>query len=255
MRRGVGSSVGRPFVPFTSVQSSTAGLRPISAPLFEEKGDTGIEAPISNIAHPIGIDRPRARAAFAADDDPVDAVEVEVLDWADQRFEREEPDHRVGFSQVADARYLAVVLDRGTEPDVVGCLAALIAGVDVAAHQRAAFGEDLEDVLVGLFHGVEHAVDEVNRHVLVKHVAHGVDEDHPRAAPFEGLVQPLGAEHEVEAVLVGVALHTPEALGETLRVAVITTDPDLGTAGDRIPRGVGPLDCRVVRHNTPPHSA
>ena len=56
--------------------------------------------------------------------------------------------------------------------------------------------------------------------VLVEEVAHRVDEDHPRPPPAERLLEPLGPEPEVEALLVGVARHAAEPLGERLGVAV-----------------------------------
>src|ERR1700726_3776019 len=43
--------------------------------------------------------------------------------------------------------------------------------------RRAAFGQDLIGMPVGRLHGVEHGVDESFGRLLVKEVAHGVDED------------------------------------------------------------------------------
>ena len=56
--------------------------------------------------------------------------------------------------------------------------------------------------------------------VAVEQVAHRVDEDHLRPRPAERLGELAGDEAEVEPLLVGVARHPPEPLGEGLGVAV-----------------------------------
>ena len=55
-------------------------------------------------------------------------------------------------------------------------------------------------------------------------------------------LEALRPEAQVEALLVGMAGHAAEALGERERVAVVAAGRDLGAAGDRVPRRVGPLD-------------
>jgi hypothetical protein len=50
---------------------------PPSTPLLEEERNLCLEALFPNLADPIRIHRTCVRAALAADDDPVDAVEVE----------------------------------------------------------------------------------------------------------------------------------------------------------------------------------
>ena len=78
--------------------------------------------------------------------------------------------------------------------------------------------------------------------LLVKQVAHGVDEDHAGLLPRERLGQPLGAQGQVEAVFEGMAGRVSEALGQKLGVAVVAATGDLGAAGNGIPGPVGPFD-------------
>jgi hypothetical protein len=49
-----------------------------TAPLFEEEGNVCIKALVSYIDSPFGFHRPRARAGFAADNDPVDAFKIDI---------------------------------------------------------------------------------------------------------------------------------------------------------------------------------
>src|SRR5207245_3145883 len=57
---------------------------------------------------------------------------------------------------------------------------------------------------------------------------------------------------EIEPLLVRMARNATEPLGERLRVAVLAAGANLGAAGDRIPRCVGPLDGRMLSHRAPP---
>ena len=95
---------------------------------------------------------------------------------------------------------------------------------------------------VGALHHLEDARDVVERDALVEEVAHRVDEDHPRLAPRERQLQPLGPEAQVEALLVGVTGHAAEPLRERLGVAVRAAGRHLVAARDRVPRRVRPLD-------------
>lgn len=76
-----------PLAPLALAKLATTRLWPQPTPLLEEEGHVRCDALISDRARPFGLDRAGAGAAFAADDDPVDAVEVEVGNRANQRFE------------------------------------------------------------------------------------------------------------------------------------------------------------------------
>ncbi len=65
------------FHPSPAVQLATRAVFPPSAPLLEEERDLGAEALFPNLANPLRIHRAGMRAALAADDDPVDSVEVD----------------------------------------------------------------------------------------------------------------------------------------------------------------------------------
>jgi len=57
-----------------------------------------------------------------------------------------------------------------------------------------ALGQDLKRVAVRCDHCVEDGFDEINRHLLVEEIRHGVDEDQPRPLPFEREVEAVGPE-------------------------------------------------------------
>ena len=59
-----------------------------------------------------------AGARFSADDHPVDAAQVDLAEWPEQRLDREELDVRLGPSEVVDAREVVLVLDAHAHPDV-----------------------------------------------------------------------------------------------------------------------------------------
>ena len=72
--------------------------------MLEEEGDSCIEALIAYVANPLIFHWPCARPAFAADDDPMDTVEIEVANRADERFEGEKSNRCVGLSKMTDTR-------------------------------------------------------------------------------------------------------------------------------------------------------
>ena len=89
--------IGRPL-PLAS-----ASRCPLS-PLFEEERHPGGGALVADRPRPGGMHRPRARPAFAADDHPMDAREIEAAERPEQGFEREEPYRGCGVADVLDAR-------------------------------------------------------------------------------------------------------------------------------------------------------
>ena len=121
----------------------------------------------------------------------------------------------------------------------------------VIPHERTALREHLESVPVGFFHGVEYAVDEWRRNVLVEQVAHGIDEDLPRSFPCQRLFHSFRAQCQIEALLVWVPRHPSEPFRETLSVAIGAPLGNFGAPGYRIPGGVSPFDAGVVAHGDP----
>ena len=91
-------------------------------------------------------------------------------------------------------------------------------------------------------HRVEDAPDEGAGNLLVEQIAHRVDEHAARLPPAERLLESLGPEPQVEALLVGVGLHTPEPLCDPFRVAVVAARADLRAPRHGVPRRVSPFD-------------
>jgi hypothetical protein len=90
-----------------------------------------------------------------------------------------------------------------------------------------ALREDLEDMPVGRLHHLAHASNVVVRDVVVKKVAHGVDEDFPGTLPANWVRQLLGHEPNVEALLKWVAGNTAKALRKSFGIAVLAPRADL----------------------------
>jgi hypothetical protein len=68
--------------------------------------------------------------------------------------------------------------------------------------QQAAFPQRLKRVVWAPRHHLEYLLDERQRHVLLKEIAHGVDEDKARRAPPEPDRQCMIVERQLEAAAV-----------------------------------------------------
>jgi len=82
----------------TALQYSAGFFLVCAAPLFEEEGDFGGEGLVAYVDYPVGLDWSCVWAGFAADDDPVNALEVDIRDWAEEGFERDEFERGGGLS-------------------------------------------------------------------------------------------------------------------------------------------------------------
>ena len=65
---------------------------------------------------------------------------------------------------------------------------------------------------------------------------------------MQRLIELLGNESEIEALLKRVSRHTAEAFREQLRVAELAARAHLRATADRVPRRVRPLNRRAVAH-------
>jgi hypothetical protein len=77
--------------------------------------------------------------------------------------------------------------------------------------------------------------------LLMEEVAHRGDEDHPRARPFQRLLQPLRPQLQLKALLVRMPRDAAPALGERLGVAVRAPRRDLLATRDVVPGRLRPL--------------
>ena len=229
------------LAPLAPVEYTSSRFRSEPAPLLEEERHVGFLALVADVAYPFDVHGPRAWAAFAANDHPVDAVEVEFSDRADERFDGEKPHGRGHILNVPDARFLGSILDRRAQPDVARCSVIAISRVDIVAHARAALRQNLERVMVGLFHRIENLIDEIRRYAFVEQVAHRIDENHPMLFPVQRLLQPFRAQRKIETGFERMPRHATKPLCEALGVAIIAARADFRAARDRVPRRVRPL--------------
>src|SRR5690606_115832 len=117
-RRGVRPDA-RELVVGAAVEEA-AGLALLDvAPLLEEEGDLLGAALTADRAHPGLVHRAGAGAALAADDDPVDAGEVELAEVFEERLDGEEADRGRGVVELFDpGQAVLAILDAHAEPDL-----------------------------------------------------------------------------------------------------------------------------------------
>ena len=68
-----------------AVEVAAVGLGGSASPLLEEERDVGGSALVAEVADPGHLDRAGAGAALAADDQPVDASEVNLREGTEER--------------------------------------------------------------------------------------------------------------------------------------------------------------------------
>lgn len=107
-------------------------------------------------------------------------------------------------------------------------------------------------MLARLGHHREDLLDELDRDLRMKEVAHRINEDHPRSPPPQRLLKTARPEPQVKALLVGVARHAPPALGERFRVTVGAARRHLRAPGHRVPCRFRPLDRAAVCQGSDP---
>src|SRR5439155_25649216 len=83
-----------------------------------------------------------------------------------------------------------------------------------------------------------------------KEVAHAVDEDAFGPAPAERKRQLVGLQRDGEAVCIARTAHRLQPQGQTFGIAVLAARANLRAAGDRVPRGVRPLDPGLIAHRS-----
>jgi hypothetical protein len=80
-----------------------------AAPLLEEKWDLGSQALIPNIRDPFLHDRSRTWTRLAADDHPIDLLEIQLPKRTDQRLKRQKFDFCTCFPQVINSKFIFFV--------------------------------------------------------------------------------------------------------------------------------------------------
>src|SRR5919106_5397724 len=97
-------------------------------------------------------------------------------------------------------------------------------------------------------HHVNNGEDVLVRHILMKQVAHRIDEDHFRCMPAQRFSQLLGYEPQVKSLFIGMTWNATETLGKGFSVAMHAPGTDLCTSPNRVPCCIGPFDCRATTH-------
>jgi hypothetical protein len=69
-------------------------------PLLEEKSDATRLALVTDISHPVSINRSRMMTTFTSDDHPVDTTEIDRREALKERFDRQEAHSRIRLPEV-----------------------------------------------------------------------------------------------------------------------------------------------------------
>jgi hypothetical protein len=93
-----------------------------------------------------------------------------------------------------------------------------------------------------LCHDVEDLLDVLERHVIVKQVAHRVDKDCPGLTPSQWLIEQIRLQRQSETVSVAVLVHGLQAQRHPFCVAMLAAGADLRATGYGIPGDICPFD-------------
>jgi hypothetical protein len=107
----------------------------------------------------------------------------------------------------------------------------------------APLSENLKGVMRALLDRRKDPLDEGKRHPLVKQIAHGVHENHPRRFPFFGNLKQIGMQRDVKSVSIPLDAHRLQSVRHALGVAVFAARANLRTTRDGVPRCLGPIRC------------
>src|SRR5262249_29058566 len=182
-RKAGGRSVTRSghLVPRAAVEHAPGDVLSNPTPLLEEEPHITRDALIANRTNPCRVHRACAVTTFAADDHPVDALQVELLDRPEQWLYAQEPDDRIDPTKIVDARCVLLAFHADAHPDVPR-------DIERRCHRGHALGtlrQYLELVSGRLPHDAEHAPHIRVGHLLVEQVRHAVHEDAATRTPSE----------------------------------------------------------------------
>jgi hypothetical protein len=155
----------------------------VGSPLLEEESYPGLFALLSYLPHPLRVYGTRACPAFATNNDPVNAPQIEAK-RPQKRLAREKAHLGWHFAEIVNPVCPPLVLHRYAHPNVLGPRQT---GRQLHQSLRS-LRQYLERVPACLAHDLENGLDELARDVLVEQIAHRVDEDQPRRRPPERLL-------------------------------------------------------------------
>src|SRR5579862_1390514 len=90
--------------------------------------------------------------------------------------------------------------------------------------------------------------DVVDRDVVMKEIAHRVDEDALRQAPLERNLELFGHEAKIKSPLERMARDAAKSFRESFGIAMFATRTELGASANRIPCRIGPFYGAVLAH-------
>lgn len=113
-----------------------------------------------------------------------------------------------------------------------------------------ALGEYLKGVPIRGLHRAANFRDVPRRNVIVKKIAHGVDEDSLWHPPSQRNIELLWNQAKVESVLERVPRYPAKSLCESFGVAVFAARAYFGAAPYWIPRRIRPFYGAVITHSS-----
>jgi len=236
--------ITRHLIPRAPTKFSACLLFLHPTPLFEEKRHTRIVALVTNVEHPCRIHRPSARTGFASNDHPIYFLQVEVWYRTKKWLDGKKLDMRACFAKVVDTVDIIAILHGHTHPDI-------FRPRKITTHFKkpvCAFRQNLICVPVSSSHYAECFLDEVFRHLMMKQVTHGIDKDHLRFLPKQRSFNNLIMYRNFETILIAFRSHQVQPVRHSFGIAIDASGRYLGTAGNGVPRRLGPFYSRILRH-------
>jgi hypothetical protein len=190
------------------------------------------------------------RAAFATDDYPGYSCEVELSDVLKQRLDRQEPNRRRGTLEMLYSWHpVALILDAYSPPDIPSVGREFERASKHVFQPLPSLGEHLERVPPRENHYADDPFNIFLGDLVMEQIAHGVDKDHSRLFPLQGLGKLFRNNANIEAFLEGVSCDSAKTLSKAFCIAILAACADFGAAPHRVPRCVGPFDRGAKGHD------
>src|SRR5574341_1192772 len=218
----------RHLVPKTSLKLPAGLIFVCPAPLFEEKGDSGINTLVSYLYYPFAFHWSCPRSGFAADDHPINTAQVQIRDRAEHRLNRKELDASVGLSEAINSICIFTVLYTDSHPDIVRPYEGWI---EIGKTLRP-FGEYLKLMLRCPPYNIENFMDECMRYVLMKKIAHGIHKHERRPCPYQRRIKDLIVYSIFESINVIRLPHGLQPQCHSLCITIAAPKADLGAPCD-----------------------
>jgi hypothetical protein len=169
----------RHFVPHAALEETASGLLIEAAPLLEEERDAGPTTLVTNLEHPTLFHRSCPGTGFTSNDDPIDPLQIQIRQPAEQRLKGQELEVGSGPSEMFNSVGMSGIFDADAHPNVGR-------PVDSGAQLQQAcgpLGQNLKLVPPCEAHHVEDLHQKRGGNSLMEEITHRVDKGETRPFP------------------------------------------------------------------------